>query len=59
MDLENKHTASKNKQSKYGELYFVEHSSEYLSTWIFYLNSDIQILYIHGHFKLRNMKLVY
>ena len=27
------------------------HSSEYLSIWIFYLNSHT-ILYIHGHFKL-------
>ena len=25
-------TASKNKKSKYGKLYFVEHFSEYLST---------------------------
>ena len=40
MDRENNHTARKNKQSKYGKLYFIEHSSEYLSTWIFYLNSD-------------------
>ena len=56
MDGENNHTANKNKQSKYGELYFSEHSSEYLSisifTWI-----PIQILYTHGHFKLRNIKL--
>ena len=27
----NNHTANKNKQSKYGKLYFIEHSSEYLS----------------------------
>ena len=39
MDRENNHTASKNKQSKYCKLHFIEHSSEYLSTWIFYLNS--------------------
>ena len=32
MDPENNHTLSKNKQSKYGTLYFIEHSSEYLST---------------------------
>ena len=32
MDRENNHTANKNKQSKYGKLYFIEHSSEYLST---------------------------
>ena len=56
MDRKNKHTANKNKQSKYGKLYFIEHSSEYLSTWIFYLSSHTEILYIHGHFKLRNMK---
>ena len=31
MDRENNHTANKNKQSKYGKLYFIEHSSEYLS----------------------------
>ena len=56
MDRKNNHTANKNKQSKYGKLYLIEHSSEYLSiesfTWI-----PIQILYIHGHFKLPNMKL--
>ena len=56
MDRKNNHTANKNKQSKYGKLYFIEHSSEYYQfesfTWI-----PIQILYIHGHFKLRNMKL--
>ena len=27
----NNHTANKNKQSKYGKVYFIEHSSEYLS----------------------------
>ena len=32
VDQENNHTASKNKQRKYGKLYFIEHSSEYLST---------------------------
>ena len=32
MDRENNHTARKKKQSKYGKLYFIEHSSEYLST---------------------------
>ena len=32
VDQENNHTVSKNKQSKYGKLYFIEHSSEYLST---------------------------
>ena len=48
MDRENNHTASKNKQSKYGKLYFIEHSNEDLSTWIFYLNSHI-----------RNMKLTH
>ena len=32
MDRENNHIANKNKQSKYGKLYFNEHSSEYLST---------------------------
>ena len=56
MDRENNYTASKNKQSKYGKLYFIEHSSEYYVlesfTWI-----PLQILYIHGHFKLRNRKL--
>ena len=31
MDRENNHTANKNKQSKYGKLYFIKHSSEYLS----------------------------
>ena len=31
MDRKNKHKANKNKQSKYGKLYFIEHSSEYLS----------------------------
>ena len=31
MDRENKHTANKTKHSKYGKLYFIEHSSEYLS----------------------------
>ena len=41
MDRKNNHTANKNKQSKYGKLYFIEHSSEYLSIWIFYLNSQI------------------
>ena len=56
MDRKNNHTANKNKQSKYGKLYFIEHSSEYLSTWIFYLNSQTN-LYILSHFKLRNMKL--
>ena len=54
MDLENKHTANKTKQTKYGKLYFIEHSSEYLSIWIWF---PIQILYIHGHFNSRNMKL--
>ena len=53
MDRENNHTASKNKQNKYGKLYFIEHSSQYLwpesFTWI-----PLQILYIHGHLKLRN-----
>ena len=56
MDRKNNHTANKNKQIKYGKLYFTEHSSEYLSIWIFTW-IPIQILYIHGHFKLRNMKL--
>ena len=28
----NPQTASKNKKSKYGKLYFIEHSSEHLST---------------------------
>ena len=48
MDRKNNHTANKNKQSKYGKLYFIEHSSEYLSIWIFYLNSHtnpFEILY--------------
>ena len=31
LDRKNNHTANKNKQSKYGKLYFIEHSSEYLS----------------------------
>ena len=31
-DLSDNHTASKNKQSKYGKLYFIEHSREYLFT---------------------------
>ena len=30
MDRKNDHTANKNKQSKHGKLYFIEHSSEYL-----------------------------
>ena len=34
MDRKNNHTANKNKQSKYGKLYFIEHSSEYLSIWM-------------------------
>ena len=38
MDRKNNHTANKNKQSKYVKLYLIEHSSEYLSIWIFYLN---------------------
>ena len=48
-------TARRKNQSKYGKLYFIEHSSEY---WLesFYLNSHTN-LYIHGHFKLLNMKL--
>ena len=29
MDRKNNHTANKNKQGKYGKLYFIEHSSEY------------------------------
>ena len=29
MDRKINHTANKNKQSKYGKLYFIEHSSEY------------------------------
>ena len=45
MDRKNNHTANKNKQSKYGKLYFIEHSSEYLSIWIFYLNSHTNPLY--------------
>ena len=45
MDRENNHTESKNKQIEYGKLYFIEHSSEYLSTWIFYLNSLTSSLY--------------
>ena len=55
MDWKNNHTANKKKQSKYGKLYFIEHSSEYLSIWIFYLNSPAYKSFTH--FKLRNMKL--
>ena len=32
MDRENHHTESKIKQSKYGKVYFIENSSEYLSS---------------------------
>ena len=45
MDRENNLAANKNKQSKYGKLYIIEHSSEYLFTWIFYLNSHTNPLY--------------
>ena len=45
MDRKNNNTANKNKQSKYGKLYFIEHSSEYFSIWIFYLNSHTNPLY--------------
>ena len=38
-------TANKNKQSKYGKLYFIEHCSDYLSIWIFSLNSYTNPLY--------------
>ena len=38
--------SEQNKQSKYGKLYFIEHSSEYLSIWIFYLNSHTNPLYL-------------
>ena len=31
MDRENNHTANKNKQSKYGKLYFIEHEFPYKS----------------------------
>ena len=32
MDRKSNHTANKNKQSEYGKLYFIEHSSEYLNS---------------------------
>ena len=57
MDRKNKPTANKNKESKYGKLYFIEHSIASIYQFESFTWIPIQILYIHSHFKLRNMKL--
>ena len=48
---------NKNKRSKYGKLYFIEHSIASIYQFESFTWIPIQILYIHSHFKLRNMKL--
>ena len=35
-DWENNHITGNNKQSKYGKVYFIENSSQYLSSWTLY-----------------------